>query len=221
MTFWIGILIAVGVAASALKLGLYQAWTTLFNVVIAVYVGVNLGPALETFVPAASGQYGMTLAVLATGLGTFLVLHAISYTFLIGQFEVTFPNGFNKLLSPLLGFLAGLLVWSFAVLVFCTTPFCQKPSVKDAGLDSKNFEEAKLQPYLVWWCNLVDKFAASGESDTDAEAAVRNLLNKPGKDTKGRHGLRTAADANEPNQPNEPNLPAVEQTPAPHTIIPP
>ncbi len=43
MTFWIGILIAAGFAASAVKLGLYQAWTTLFNVVIAVYVGVNLG----------------------------------------------------------------------------------------------------------------------------------------------------------------------------------
>jgi hypothetical protein len=221
MTFWIGILIAAGFAASAVKLGLYQAWTTLFNVVIAVYVGVNLGPAIETFVPAASGQYGRTLAVLAAGLGTFLVLHGISYTFLIGQFEVTFPRGFNKLLSPLLGFLAGFLVCSFAVLVFCTTPFCQNASVKDAGLDSKNFEEAKMQQYLVWWCNLVDKFAASGESNTDAEVTIKNLLTKPGKDIKGRPSLRMAADANALAEPIEPNLPAVEQAPAPHTIIPP
>jgi len=220
MTFWIGILIAAGFAASAVKLGLYQAWTMLFNVAIAVYVGVNLGPAIETFVPAASGQYGRTLAVLAAGLGTFLILHGISYTFLIGQFEVTFPNGFNKLLSPLLGFLAGFLVWSFAVLVFCTTPFCQNTSIKDAGLDSKTFEEAKMKPYLVWWCNLVDKFAAAGESDTDADAAVRNLLARPGKDTRARID-RMTADVNEPNTPVEPNLPAIEQAPAPHTIIPP
>jgi len=221
MTFWIGILIAVGFAASAIKLGLYQAWTMLFNVVIAVYIGVNWGPAIETFVPAASGQYGRTLAILGAGLGTFLVLHALSYTFLIGQFEVSFPNSFNKLLSPLLGFLAGFLVWSFVVLVFCTTPFCQNASVKDAGLDSKTFEEAKMKQYLIWWCNLVDKFAASGESDTDAEEAVKNLLAKPAKDTKGRQGSRMAIDVNALADPTEPNLPPVEQTPAPHTIIPP
>jgi hypothetical protein len=127
-------------------------------------------------------------------------------------------------LSPLLGFLAGFLVWSFAVLVFCTTPFCQNAFVKDAGFDSKNFEEAKMQPYLVWWCNLVDKFAASGNGNTGSEEAIKDLLKpvKTGqKNAAGRQGQKTIPDANEPNQLIEPNLPAVEQAPAPHTVIPP
>jgi hypothetical protein len=225
MVFWIGILFAAGFAYSAVKLGFYHAWTTLFNVVIAAYIGIQLGPMLEDFVPAAGGQYCKTLAVLAAGAGTFLILHGISYVFLIGQFEVTFPRGFNTLVSPVLGFLAGFLMWSFASLVICTAPFSENAFMKDFGFDSKGFEEAKMQPYLVWWCSLVDKVAASEDGKADAEQAIKDLLTKPVKGgktaLKGKPGLKGKADVNEPNEPNCPTLPGVERAPEPHTIIPP
>jgi hypothetical protein len=234
MVFWIGILIAVGFAYSAIKLGFYQAWTMLFNVVIAVYLGVMLGPAIAEFVPMDS-QYSKTLAVLAAGVGAFVVLHGISYVFLLGQFTVTFSRVLNTLGSALLGFLAGFLVWSFAVLVICTTPFCENVFVKEIGFDGKTFEEAKMQPYLVWWCNLVDKVAAPGDGRAGTEQALRprsprlrsgqagqaikNLLTTPVKrSTKGitgKSGLRGMTDVNEPNQP------AVQPPPEPHTVIPP
>ena len=220
MVFWIGILIAAGLAYSATKLGFYHAWTMLFNILIAVYVGMRLGPVIEEFVPVAGGQYGRTLAVLAAGTGTFLILHGISYIFLIGQFEVTFPRGLNTLGSALLGFLAGFLMWSFAVLVVCTTPFCENAFVKEIGFDAKTFEEAKMQSYLVWWCGLVDRVVASGDSKADTEQVVRDLLTKPAKGSKqavkGKPGLKGTADVNEPNQSP---LPRVERLPEP--IIPP
>ncbi len=219
VVFWIGILIAAAFAYSTIKLGFYHAWTMLFNVVIAAYLGIQLGPAIGEFVPAAGGQYSRTLAVLAAGAGTFLILHGISYVFLIGQFEVTFPRGFNTLVSAVLGFLTGFLVWSFAVLVICTTPLCENAFVKEIGFDSKTFEEAKMQPYLVWWCSLVDRVVASGDSKGGTEQAIKDLLTKPAKRSTigitGKSGLRGIADANEPNRPG------VEQAPEPHTIIPP
>jgi hypothetical protein len=228
MAFWIGILIAAGFAYSAIKLGFYHAWTMLFNIVVAVYLGIQLGPVIEEFVPAANSQYCRTLAVLAVGTGTFLILHGISYVFLIGQFEVTFPHGLNTLGSGLLGFLAGFLMWSFAVLVICTTPFCENVFVKEVGFDGKTFEEAKMQPYLVWWCSLVDRVVASGDNKGGTEQAIKDLLAKPvnrcTKGITGKPGLRAMADANEPNQlnePNRPNRPGVERVPEPHTIIPP
>jgi len=225
MIFWIGILIAAGFAYSAIKLGFYHAWTMLFNVAIAVYVGIQLGPAIEEFVPATSGQYGRTLAVLTAGVGTFLILHGISYVFLIGQFEVTFPRGFNTLVAGLLGFLAGFMIWSFAVLVVCTTPFSERAFVKEIGLDGRTFEEAKMQPYLVWWCSLVNKIVASGDSKADTAQVIRDLLTKPvkggTKGLKGKPGLKGTADVNEPNEPNYPHRPSVERAPEPHTIIPP
>jgi hypothetical protein len=226
MVFWIGILIAVGFAYSAIKLGFYQAWTMFFNVVVAVYVGIRLGPVIEEFVPMG-GQYCKTLAVLATGVGTFLVLHGISSVFLLGQFEVTFPRLLNTLGAGLLGFMAGFLVWSFATLVVCTTPFCENASIKEIGFDSKQFKEAKMQPYLVWWCNFVDKFVALGDSQVSVEDTITDLLTRPTPKATvitSRAGAVQPTDANEPNQPtdmNEPNKPACpNQPPAIHRSSP-
>ena len=44
--FWIGILVAVLFAYSAIKLGFYHTWTMLFNLVIAVYVALRISPMI-------------------------------------------------------------------------------------------------------------------------------------------------------------------------------
>ncbi len=225
MVFWIGILVAVIFAYSAIKLGFYHAWTMLFNLVIAVYVAVRISPVIEEFLPAAmgsSGQYCKTMALLATGLVTFLILHGIAYVLLIGQFEVTFPRVVNTLGSGILGFLAGFLIWSFGTLVVCTTPFCQQQYVKEIGFETKTFEEAKMQPYLVWWCNFLDKIVASGDNPVSAEQAIKDLLIKPAKNTPADIKTRTAliqpVDPNDPNNPYRPNQPPAADS---HTVIPP
>jgi hypothetical protein len=220
MLFWTGILVAAIFAYSAVKLGFYQAWTMLFNVVIAVYLGIKLGPAVEEFVPM-SGQYCRTLAVLATGVGAFLILQGIAYVFLIGQFTVTFPRGVSTLGSGLLGFLSGFLIWSFAAIVICTAPFSDNEYLKQIGFESKNLEEAKLQPYVVGWCNFVDKLVASDEEKAGVEQIVKDLLARPDQPGRKVKTGRPApvADVNEPNYPTP--EPAGEEPPDSRTIIPP
>jgi hypothetical protein len=224
MVFWIGILVAVIFVYSAIKLGFYHTWTMLFNFVIAVYVAIRISPAIEEFLPAAmgGGQYSKTMALLATGLVTFLILHGIAYVLLIGQFEVTFPRVVNTLGSGILGFLAGFLIWSFVTLVVCTTPFSQQQFVKELGFETKTFQEAKMQPYLVWWCNFLDKIVASGGGPVSAEQAIRDLLIKPAKNTPVKAKTGTASiqpvDPNDPNKPYCPNQPPATES---HTVIPP
>ena len=224
MVFWIGILVAVIFAYSAIKLGFYHTWTMLFNFVIAVYVALRISPAIEEFLPAAmdGGQYSKTMALLATGLVTFLILHGIAYVLLIGQFEVTFPRVVNTLGSGILGFLAGFLVWSFGTLVVCTTPFSQQQYIKEIGFDVKTFEEAKMQPYLVWWCSFLDKIVVSGDGPVSAEQAIRDLLIKPAKNTPANAKTGTASippvDPNDPNKPYSPNQPPATES---NTVIPP
>jgi hypothetical protein len=224
VAFWIGILVAVIFAYSAIKLGFYHTWTMLFNFVIAVYVAVRISPAIEEFLPAAmgGGQYSKTMALLATGLVTFLILHGIAYVLLIGQFEVTFPRVVNTLGSGILGFLAGFLVWSFGTLVVCTTPFSQQQYIKEIGFDVKTFEEAKMQPYLVWWCNFLDKIVVSGDGHVSAEQAIRDLLIKPAKNTPANAKTGTASiplvDPNDPNKPYYPNQPPTTES---NIVIPP
>jgi len=183
MVFWLGILVAAVFAYSAIKLGLYQSWTLLFNIVIAVYLAIHLSPTVEGFMPANS-PCSKAMAILATGVGVFLILHGASYIFLLGQFEVTFPKGFSKIAAGVLGFLAGSLVWSFMTFVICTTPFCEQEFVKDIGFGSKSFEEGKMEPYLVWWCSIVDKFAAQTDSQTTTADSIKQLLTKQAKHCK-------------------------------------
>jgi hypothetical protein len=224
MVFWIGILVAVIFAYSAIKLGFYHTWTMLFNFVIAVYVALRISPAIEEFLPAAmgGGQYSKTMALLATGLVTFLILHGIAYVLLIGQFEVTFPRVVNTLGSGILGFLAGFLIWSFGTLIVCTTPFCQQQYVKELGFETKTFQEAKMQPYLVWWCSFLDKLVASGDGPVSAEQTIKDLLIKPAKNTPAKAKTGTASiqpvDSNDPNKPYGPNQPPATES---HTVIPP
>ena len=232
MVFWIGILVAVLFAYSAIKLGFYHAWTMLFNLVIAVYVAVRISPVIEEFLPAAmnGGQYSKTMALLATGLVTFLILHSIAYTLLIGQFEVTFPHVVSTLGSGILGFLAGFLIWSFGTLVVCTTPFCQEQYVKEIGFETKTFQEAKMQPYLVWWCSFLDKLVASGNGPVSAEQTIKDLLIKPAKSTpaNAKPGI-ASIDSNDTNKPGfaerlrrgEPNYPNQPPATESNTAIPP
>ena len=226
--FWTSILITVIFAYSTIKLGFYHAWTMLFNLLVAVYLAVRIGPVFGEFLPAAvNGQYGGTLALLVTGMGTFLILQSIAYVLLIGQFEVTFPRAVNVIGSGLMGFLAGFLVCSFIMLVICTTPFCQKQYVKEIGLDTKTFEETKMQSYLVWWCKFIDEFVASGSDTVSVEKTIKDLLTMPAASAAKNANLRNElirqhpVDTNEPNRPNYPGrLPATSPRES-NTEIPP
>jgi hypothetical protein len=224
MVFWIGILIAFIFAYSTIKLGFYHAWTMLFNLLVAVYIAVRIGPVLEDFFPAAvSGQYSNALSLLAMGTGIFLILQGIAYVLLIGQFEVTFPRAINIVGSGLMGFLAGFLICSFATLIICTTPFSQQQYVKELGLDAKTFEEAKMQSCLVGLCNFMDTFVASGSDPVSTEKTIKEMLIKPVK--KAAADANAKGNSNRPNNANEPNnyiTPAsVRRSPEPNNIIPP
>jgi len=221
--FWLSILIAVLFAYSTIKLGFYHAWTMLFNLLVAVYIAVRIGPVLEDFFPAATnGQYGKAISLLATGTGTFLILQGIAYILLIGQFEVAFPRTVNTLGSGLMGFLAGFTICSFATLVICTTPFSQQQYVKEIGLDAKTFEEAKMQSCLVKLCKFMDTFVASSDP-VDAEKTIKELLIKPVNkavtDANARGGLNRPINVNEPN--NSINPASIRRSPEPNNIIPP
>jgi hypothetical protein len=219
MVFWFGILIAVAFAASSLKLGLYHAWTMFFNILIAVYMGVRLGPFIQDFIPAAA-DYNTALAILGAALGSFLILHGISYVFLIGQFDITFPSTINKFGSAFLGFLVGFLVWSFIFLLVCATPFSQNKFVKDAGVSSECFEHAHCQAYLVWWCSAMDKLV--GSSDADAGQTVAGLLFKPAvPKTPAPMMPNKRVDVNEPNLPGAAVKPVTAAAQEPNETLPP
>jgi hypothetical protein len=175
MVFWAGILAAAFFAWLAVKIGFYETWTMLFNIVISIYLSVFLTPAITTMVPAASGTaYGNALTLITVAAGAFLILHGVSYSFLTGRFSIWFPRPVDNVGSGLLGFLAGFLIWSFLGLVISVSPLSQAGFARDIGLRS-TVEQSSV-PYVAWWCDLVNAVVATGDNKRITRPAIDRLL---------------------------------------------
>jgi hypothetical protein len=117
-------------------------------------------------------------------LASFLILHGISYTFLTGQFNVSFPKVFDTLGTGLLGFLAGFLVWSFLSLLIYITPASQNTFVKEIGFTDQ-FQQTSVL-YISRFCNLVNAVVSSQDDEHSAEQTISKLLKGPESKARGK-----------------------------------
>ncbi|MGD8786321.1 MAG: CvpA family protein [Phycisphaerales bacterium] len=205
MVFWAGILAGGFFIWIAVKIGFYETFAILFNIVISIYVAIFLTPIILDIVPAAGEtQFCNALALIVIAAGTFLILFGLTYILLTSQYKVSFPKIFDILFSGALGFLTGFLILSFIVFIITVTPISQNRFVKQIGLDRKS-QQANIS-YICWWCDLVNRFVSSPESKITTEEAIDKLINcvqikeqdKTGEET----GTRTPAESNEPTTSN-------------------
>lgn len=186
MVFWIGILAGITFVFLAIKTGFFETWAMLFNIVISVYLGIFLRPMIvELFPTAGSTVYGNTLTILAAAGGAFAILHSTSYIFFTGQFNVPFPKVLDFLGSAFLGFLAGLLVWSFVMLLICTSPISQNNTIKAMGLSTEEFQQSNAS-YLVWWCDVIHNIVSNQDDGDGAEKLISDILKESEKKTRDR-----------------------------------
>ncbi|MHC4624010.1 MAG: hypothetical protein ACYS4W_08920 [Planctomycetota bacterium] len=195
MIFWAGILTGGLIAWVAVRIGFYETWTLLFNIIITVYLSIFIGPMLVDVIPGAAGTpYSKVLTMASTAIVSFLILHCISYTFFTGQISISLPSLFNSLGAAFLGFLAGYLVWSFLVLLFCITPLSQHDIAKGLGFGGSS-QQSSLS-YMSWWCDAVHRVAASEENEITCKQHVSELLASVEK--KPIRKLEKPAEPNEP-----------------------
>jgi len=177
MVFWLGILSGGLFTWFAIKIGFYEMWAMLFNIVISVYVAIFLAPVILNIIPEAGDiPSSQAIALTVLGAGTFCILFGITYVFLTGQFKVSFPKSFDILFAGLLGFLAGFLVLSFAALVITITPISQNRFVRQVGFN-RNSQQANIS-YVCWWCDLVNSIVSSPDTKITSKQAVEHLLSE-------------------------------------------
>ena len=207
MVFWLGILIGGLFVWLAIKIGFYEIWALLFNIVISIYVAIFLTPVILNITPGASEIpccNAFALAIL--GSGTFLLLYGITYVFLTGQFKVAFPKLFDILFTGILGFLAGFLVLSFAALVITITPISQNRFVRQVGFNIES-QQANIS-YICLWCDLVNSIASSDTKITSKEA-IENLLSSAHPQTKDNTSGQTSdGETIQPNNSSEESQPS-------------
>ena len=199
MVFWLSILAGGLFAWLAIKIGFYDMWAILFNIVISVYVAVFLTPVILDIIPAAGEtSYGNAMTLAATSIGTFLILHGISYILLTGQFRVPFPRVFDILFTGMLGFLAGVLISSFAALMVTATPISRNRFVSEVGFNRQS-QQANIS-YICWWCDLVNSIVSSSDTEITSKQNIDQLLN-----TSQPKATRKTGEEIEPNESAEPN----------------
>ncbi|OHB64096.1 MAG: hypothetical protein A2Y76_06295 [Planctomycetes bacterium RBG_13_60_9] len=207
MVFWIAILAGVLFIWLAVRMGFYETWVLLFNIVVSVYLAIFLAPILVELAPVTgnAASYSMAISMVVLAGGCFASLQGLSYVFLTGQFSIPFPRIFDVLLSGLLGFLAGFLVLSFAALVLTTTPLTEYKIVNSLGL-SRQSQKANLS-CIAWCCDTIHSFARFEAGALATQAAVQRLLEA--SDRLSQHA-RDAAGAHEPSAENPSQTPPPE-----------
>jgi len=122
--FWLAIIGAVIFAWLGVRMGFYMAWQSLFNSLIALYVGVMLTPRLVGLVPDI-GASGYHAAACVTGIAVlvFILLETVTACFLTGISDVVFPRIFQTIGAAALGFVLGYVVVSFVLFIIYVMPF--------------------------------------------------------------------------------------------------
>jgi len=196
MVFWIAILAGVLLAWLAVRLGFYETWALLFNVVISIYVAIFLAPRVGALAPASA--YGVAFSMILLAGGCFAILHGLCYVFLTGQFSVPFPRFFDIFLAAALGFVAGFLILSFAALVVTVTPLAEHKLVRSIGFDLES--QGPNLSSLAWCCDRVHAVAGFDAGDNATRAAVQHLL-----ETSRQTAPATSPDQGDPNEPPTPS----------------
>lgn len=195
MIFWVGILIGGLFTWLAIKMGFYEMWALLFNIVISIYVAVFLVPVILDLVPAAGEtSYANALALTVTAVGTFFILYGITYILFTSQFRISLPKLFDLLFAGFLGFLAGFLVSSFIAVIVTAMPISQNQFLNEIGFNEKS-QQANIS-YISWWCDLVNSVASSPDNNITSKQIIHTLLT--GVKSEAQNDTFKRIDPNEP-----------------------
>jgi hypothetical protein len=175
MIFWITILGGAVFAWYAIKIGFYETWALLFNIVISIYLAIYLTPVVADILPAAiSTHYGIALTITALAAAAFFILYGITYALFTSQFKVSFPQVFDILFAGSLGFFAGFFLISFIALLICVTPISQNKFVSEINF-TRQAQEANIS-YISWWCDKVNWLVTSKNNKITGWQAIDKLL---------------------------------------------
>lgn len=206
MVFWMGILAGGLFTWLAVKIGFYEIWVMLFNIIISIYTAIFLRPVIIDVVPSACNtSYGNALVLAVTAVGTFLILFGISFVFLTGEYNISFPKIFDILFAGLLGFLSGFLVLSFAALIITVTPISQNRLIREIGFNRQS-QQANIS-YICWWCDAVNSIVSSPEKKMTSQEAIGQLF-----DSIQQNDSETL-ELVEPNEPNDIDTGTIETKP--------
>ena len=173
MVLLAGILVGGLCVWFAIKIGFYETWAMLFNIVIAIYIALFLAQPIVNFLPEETSNIPCcdALALIIVAVGSFLILHGITYILFTSQFNVTFPKIFDILFAGLLGFFGGFLLLSFAALIIFLTPFGKYAAINKESVNNN-------MKCAYWLFDRIHSIASWPENKLESRDVIEQFLNK-------------------------------------------
>ena len=179
MIFWVAVLVGIVFAFIGKQKGFFVMWAALFNVLVAIYLGIMLTPIFVKYITAvtdSSLHRAVCLSVLTIVI--FTILQTIASTFFTGTFVVTFPKIFDNIGAGILSFILGYLVCNFIFLALCISQFSEHTFVsKLCGQDSL---KSTAVPSIAKACKFVA--SASMQHENGGIEIINKLLIPPEQD---------------------------------------
>jgi uncharacterized membrane protein required for colicin V production len=175
----------------AIRIGFYETWAMLFNIVIAIYVALFLAQPILNFLPEEASNIpcrdALTLIVLA--VVSFLILHGITYILFTSQFKVTFPKIFDILFTGFLGFFGGFLILSFAAIIIALTPFGEY-----AGITKEMAKENMSYSYSYRLFDGINWFVSPPEKNIKSQEYIEQFIDEPQPNTQNKNPQQAELD---------------------------
>jgi hypothetical protein len=150
------LIIAVGFALLGYKKTLYPVWAFVFNVIVAIYLGIMTGPQMVdkfAIFRLYMGNFAYTGSILVIAVIYFLIAQLLTFHFFTVVYCVSFPAFLNKIGAAVLDFFAGAAIAGFVLFLINISPLANSSAVSFVSGAKLSPQKANAVVYKT--CNFV------------------------------------------------------------------
>ncbi|MFA6177015.1 MAG: hypothetical protein WC765_10600 [Phycisphaerae bacterium] len=200
------LIIALGFAWLGYKKTWYPAWSFLFNVIVAIYLGVMAGPQIVNALPIIRtelGDFAYSDTMLAIAAVYFIIAQLATLRYLTAVYCVSLPSLLNSIGAAVLGFFTGAAIAGFAIFLINISP--PQGSKYVAFFTGAKLSQEKANRVVYKTCDFVHSISLQQHPTSVKEQMEKIFGNWQKSDAK-------TADANVSADINDVNTPPKEQT---------
>lgn len=119
------LIVALGFAWIGYKKTWYPAWAFLFNVIVAIYLGVMIAPQIVenlSIIQTYLGNFAYSGCILAIAAVFFIIAQLLTFRYLTAVYSVSFPLLLNSIGSAVVGFFIGAAIAGFVIFLVNISP---------------------------------------------------------------------------------------------------
>ncbi len=173
MIFWVCLILGLTFAWLGIKKGFYVWVMTVFNIMMAIYIGMLSTPVILKMSPeySQSGYYAAA-TFFAMAMAPFVILQLFGYFYLLRDAVEYFPKLVDQVGGAFCGFLCSYFMVGFVLLLICMMPFSRTdiPSFLPQRDSMLKFSSSAM----VRACNFIGAYSLE-YFDGEPEAVVEKL----------------------------------------------